>query len=104
MNPVLELSMACGLIILLPGLTFVGGVWIIVRKFGIHSRFSFILLATIIGLVAFEASFFGMVIDPRQNLPWSKILTISGSVGIVATLSVVIFTPVYIGLTKIFKR
>lgn len=104
MNPLLELTLICGLLILIPGSTFGLGLWLIVRRVGIQPRLASILFAILMGIVAFEASSIGMVVDPRWNFNWTKMLITSGLIGIATFVFIVIFTPIYTGLIKIFKR
>jgi hypothetical protein len=95
----------CGAFILVPGITFGLGLWLIVRYLGFQHRLAMMFFALLMGIVFFEGSIIGMVIDPRSSsVGWTKLFTTAGLIGIGTTLFVLIFTPIYITLIKIFKR
>jgi hypothetical protein len=104
MSPILELTIVCGLLILIPGSTFGVGLWLIISRVGMQHRLASILFAVLMGIVAFEASMIGIAIDPRWNFDWGKLFITSGLIGIATTVFILIFTPIYTRLLKIFNR
>jgi hypothetical protein len=95
----------CGAFILIPGFSFGLGLWLIGRYLGHRDRLSKVYYAFLMGIVTFEASFIGMSIDPRSaSVGLTKLVTTSGLIGIGVSLFVLVFTPIYVNLIKIFKR
>jgi len=104
MNTLLLMLLQCGAFLLIPMGTFAIGLWLIVRFAGINNRFSLILGALLIGVTSFAASTTGMLIDPRGGLAkFPEIIKTSMVIGFIATLSVLVFVPIFRVLVKMFK-
>ena len=104
MNTLLLVLLQCGAFLLIPVGTFLIGVWLITRSAGTTSRLSEVLIAVLVGVVFFEAATIGMLIDPRGG--WAQlfdIIKISAVVGVIAALSVLVFTPVFRALIRTFR-
>lgn len=104
MGALSQLAIGCGLFILIPSCTFGIGLWSIYHYIGMKRKLSGMLFALLIGLIAFEASFIGIAIDPRWNNDWKSLLTTSGLIAIAATFFVLIFTPLFVRLIKVLSR
>jgi hypothetical protein len=105
MSKFLIIILQCGAFILVPGISFGLGLWLIVRYLGFHHKLAMPIFALLVGVVVFEASFIGMAIDPRSSFAdLTKIIATSALIGFGASLFVLIFTPVYVKLIEIFKR
>lgn len=104
MNPLLLIALQCGAFLLIPIGTFAIGLWLVRRFVGMNNRLSQILIALVIGITFFVASTVGMVIDPRGG--WARfpeIIRISMVVGLITTLSVLVFGPVLRAIMNMFK-
>ncbi len=95
----------CGAFVLIPMSSFALGLWLIAHFVGFENRWTMILVALLIGLIFFEGSLVGMLIDPRASLSglFEKV-RIASIIGLVAFIFVLIFTPVFRGLSHIFKQ
>ena len=104
MSKFLIIILQCGSFILIPGFSFGLGLWLIVRYLGFQHRLAVLFFALLMGIVAFEVSLIGMAIDPRLgSVGWTKLITTSGLAGIGTSVFVLIFTPVFISLMKVFR-
>ena len=104
MNTLLLILLQCGAFLLIPLGTFATGLWIVIRFIGTNNRLSQILVALLIGFSFFEASTIGMLIDPRGG--WAKfpeIIKTSIVIGVITTLSVLVFAPILRALMNMFK-
>jgi hypothetical protein len=105
MGKLLVIMLQCGAFVLVPGVSFGFGLWLITRYLGFQHKLATLCFALLMGAVFFEASFIGMAIDPRSDsVGWTRIITLAGLIGIGTSVAVLIFTPVYVNLIKIFKR
>jgi uncharacterized membrane protein len=105
MNTLLLNLLQCGAFLLIPIGTFAVGIWFIVRFVGMNNRWSPVLIALLIGFVFFEASTIGMLIDPRgglQKIP--QIIKTSTVIGVITSLCVLIFLPIFRALMKLFRQ
>src|SRR5574339_229873 len=105
MATILTAILQCGAFVLIPMGSFALGFWLIAHFVGFENRWAMILVALLIGLIFFEGSLIGMLIDPRASLsgPFEK-ARIASIIGLIAFICVLIFTPVFRGLTRIFKQ
>lgn len=105
MTNVVTAILQCGAFVLIPMGSFALGFWLIAHFVGFENRCAMILVALLIGFIFFEGSLIGMLIDPRASLSglFEKV-SISGIIGLVAFIFVLILTPVFRGLTRIFKQ
>jgi hypothetical protein len=102
MGTLLISLLQCGLFILIPISTFGTGLWLIRKLF--DKKKSFILIALLIGFSFFEASMIGMLIDPRGGFSrFTYIIKTASLIGVVVTLSVLLFAPIYQAIAKLFK-
>ena len=104
MNQLLLMMLQCGEFLLTPIATFAIGLWLIVRLVVMDNRLSQVLIAVLIGITFFAPSTVGMLIDPRGG--WARfpeIIRISVIVGLITTLSVLVFGPVLRAIMNIFK-
>jgi hypothetical protein len=92
----------CGAFVFIPLTTFIMGVWKITTK--VDAKYQYIS-TTLTGFVFFEASFIGLLIDPRSSgKSFQEILLISCILGFVVLLFVLIFTPVYTVIMRVLKK
>lgn len=104
MNTFLITILQCGAFLLIPIGTFAVGLWLIVHFVGMNSKWSSQLIALLIGFIFFEASAIGMLIDPRGGLErFPEIIRTSIAIGIITTIVVVIFIPIFRMVTNLFK-
>jgi len=62
-------------------------------------------IAGLIGFISFEASVIGMIIDLRsRNLTLQELVLLSGTIGLIAFLFVILFLPVALTIFRLFKR
>ena len=105
MNEFLVILLQCSAFLFIPGVTFGLGVWLIVRYLGHQHKFAALFYALLVGTVAFEASFIGMAMDPGSiGRDWTRLFTTAALIGIGTCIFVLVLTPVYVSLTKIFRR
>ncbi|HXQ36039.1 MAG TPA: hypothetical protein VN843_18630 [Anaerolineales bacterium] len=92
----------CGIFILVPLATFGFGIRRILQLDEKYHRMS---IAGLIGFISFEASVIGMIIDLRsRNLTLQELVLLSGTIGLIAFLFVILFLPVALTIFRLFKR
>jgi hypothetical protein len=81
------------------------GLWLIAHFLGFQHKLAKWFSALLIGIAFFEGSLIGMLIDPRStSAGWPSILITAALTGLGAAIAALIFTPIYLGLIKIFKH
>lgn len=71
----------------------------------VDTKYQYISIPTLIGFIFFEASFIGMLMDPRSSEKnFQEILLISSITGLITILFVLIFTPVYTAIVRTLKK
>ena len=91
----------CGAFIAIPVATFGFGIWKILQLGEKYHRLS---IAGLIGIVFFEASMIGLIIDPRSiNINLKELIFTSAIIGITAFLFVLLLLPVAMSIFRIFK-
>ena len=104
MNTFLSLLLQCGAFLLVPALVFGVGLWLINKFVGTEDPKSLIAIAAIIGFSFFAAAVVGMLIDPRGGFSkMSEIIKTAGIIGIVVSLSILVFVPIYRRIVKRIK-
>ena len=104
MNTLLITILQCSAFLVIPIGTFAIGIWLMIRFVGMNNRWSYILVALLIGFIFFEASTIGMLIDPRGGLDkFAEIIRTSIVIGVITVLLVLIFLPIFRVLFKLFK-
>ncbi len=99
---VLTTLLQCGAFIVIPFATLIIGAWKIIY---FKEKYQYISMAALIGFVGFEASLIGMIIDPRSSRSsFSNMIFTALVIGLVTTLFVFLFTPIYVKLIQFFKK
>ncbi len=98
----ITILLQCGAFIIIPFVTLIIGV----RKITyFKEKYQFISMASLIGFVFFEGSLIGMIIDPRSGqISFGNMLFTALMIGLVTTLFVFLFTPIYAKLIQFFKK
>lgn len=105
MSKILVGLLQCGSFILIPGTSFGIGLWLIISYVGFQRKLGVIFFALLMGLVLFEASVIGMIIDPRSgSFGWTKLIGIAGLIGTATSILVLAFSWVYANLIKNLRR
>jgi hypothetical protein len=100
---ILSMLLQCGAFVFIPLTTLIMGVWKITTK--VDTKYQYISVSTLIGFVFFEASLIGLLIDPKSSeKTFQEIFLISGTVGFIVLLFVLIFTPVYTVIMRALKN
>lgn len=107
MNPFLSL-LQCGGLLFIPLLTFFGGLWLVIRFLGPNHRLSLFLFAFFVGFSFFEFSVIGILMDaPKGGLSeiggLVGVIRISGIIGFIASVAVLIIAPIYRYLFKMMR-
>jgi len=104
MSKIVLISLQCGAFVFIPLITLVLGIMFIIRKPGFEHRFSSLAGAILIGLVFFEASLIGMLMDPRSiSVSLIKLIEIAGAMGLTVFVLVLLFGPIYQRLLQMFR-
>lgn len=105
MSDFLSILLQCGAFVFFPVGTLGLGLWLIHRLIGFQNRLASVLIVMLIGIVFFEGTLIGTLLDPKAAA--SNIvdkLKISGLVGAGALILVLIFLPIYQALYRLLSK
>jgi len=104
MSKIVLMSLQCEAFVFIPLITFGLGLKFIISRLGFKHRFSSMAIAIVIGIVFFEASLIGMLIDPRSiSVSLIKLIEIAGLIGFTVFVLILLFGPIYQRLLQIFR-
>jgi hypothetical protein len=88
-------ALQCGANIVIPFLTFLGGIWLLLLHEPNKKWITYLLLGFLIALVGFEATFLGLLLDPdTQDNSITSITKEAGKIGFFAFFVGLIFFPI----------
>lgn len=99
---VLVTILLCGVIVVIPIVTFVFG---FKRLLNFEERYHRVSIAGLLGLVFAELTLLGMLIDPHSiNHSFGEILLNSIGIGIFTFLFVLLFLPISSTVIRVFRK
>lgn len=97
----LSILLQCGAFIFVLIATFGSGIW---KNLQFNEKYHRISAAGLIGLIFFEASLIGMLIDLGSiNVSFMQLIFTSGIIGIITFLFVLLLLPVFLWIYRVFK-
>jgi hypothetical protein len=91
--------------VFIPFSTFFLGLWIIRKTIGHKAKISLIAIALLVGLIIFEGSVIGMIIDPRFQVDrLTYVIGQSLLIGFITAIIVFVFTKLFNHVVRVINK